>query len=178
MPGPATRQGILRMEKVVTERAGDTVRLRYSNGITMSDGLGLSMVVRTPTSQIPARQEPPAHHLARGRDRRGLRPVSPRRTRASLPFAVDPAKVTVEPGLSYTQSPIKAHDYGAGVMGVSVRSSEHNPGRTAGYLTPYARWCGRGGAASVSPYPDQSALHRSGWDPSAAQACVNGVPAS
>ena len=27
-------------------------------------------------------EEPPAHHLASGRDRRGLRPVSPRRTRA------------------------------------------------------------------------------------------------
>jgi hypothetical protein len=36
---------------------------------------------------------------------------------AALPFAIDPAKVTVEPGLSYIQSPIKAHDCAAGVMG-------------------------------------------------------------
>jgi hypothetical protein len=36
---------------------------------------------------------------------------------ASLPFAIDSANITVEPGLSYTRSPIKAHDYAAGVMG-------------------------------------------------------------
>jgi crotonobetainyl-CoA:carnitine CoA-transferase CaiB-like acyl-CoA transferase len=34
----------------------------------------------------------------------------------ALPFAVDSRKVTVEPGLSYTRSPIKAHDYAAGIM--------------------------------------------------------------
>jgi crotonobetainyl-CoA:carnitine CoA-transferase CaiB-like acyl-CoA transferase len=34
----------------------------------------------------------------------------------ALPFAVDWRKVTVEPGLSYTRSPIKAHDYAAGIM--------------------------------------------------------------
>jgi hypothetical protein len=36
---------------------------------------------------------------------------------AALPFTIDPAKVTVEPGLSYTISPVKAHDYAAGVVG-------------------------------------------------------------
>ena len=34
----------------------------------------------------------------------------------ALPFAVDSNKVTVEPGFSYTRSPIKAHDYAAGIM--------------------------------------------------------------
>ena len=31
---------------------------------------------------------------------------------AALPFAIDPAKITVEPGLSYLPSPIKLHDRG------------------------------------------------------------------
>jgi hypothetical protein len=35
---------------------------------------------------------------------------------AALPFKTDPSKVTVEPGLSYMPSPIKLHDYAAGVM--------------------------------------------------------------
>ena len=35
---------------------------------------------------------------------------------AALPFKIDPAKVTVQPG-TYTRSPVKAHDYAAGVMG-------------------------------------------------------------
>jgi hypothetical protein len=29
---------------------------------------------------------------------------------AALPFAIDPAKITVEPGVSYLPSPIKLHD--------------------------------------------------------------------
>src|SRR5215813_15103467 len=41
---------------------------------------------------------------------------------AALPFELDPAKFTVEPGLSYIQSPIKTHDYATGLMaaGASV----------------------------------------------------------
>jgi crotonobetainyl-CoA:carnitine CoA-transferase CaiB-like acyl-CoA transferase len=35
---------------------------------------------------------------------------------AALPFTIDPVKVTVEPGVSYLPSPIKLHDYAAGVM--------------------------------------------------------------
>jgi crotonobetainyl-CoA:carnitine CoA-transferase CaiB-like acyl-CoA transferase len=35
---------------------------------------------------------------------------------AALPFAIDPSKITVEPGLSYIRSPIKVHDYAAGLM--------------------------------------------------------------
>jgi hypothetical protein len=35
---------------------------------------------------------------------------------AALPFAVDPGKITVEPGVSYLPSPIKLRDYAAGVM--------------------------------------------------------------
>ncbi len=41
----------------------------------------------------------------------------------ALPFAIDPGKITVEPGLSYCISPIKAHDYAAGVMAAFVQSS-------------------------------------------------------
>ena len=33
---------------------------------------------------------------------------------AALPFAIDPAKITVEPGVSYLPSPIKLHDYAVG----------------------------------------------------------------
>ena len=35
---------------------------------------------------------------------------------AVLPFAIDPGKITVEPGLSYTRDAIKAHDYTVGVL--------------------------------------------------------------
>jgi crotonobetainyl-CoA:carnitine CoA-transferase CaiB-like acyl-CoA transferase len=34
----------------------------------------------------------------------------------ALPFAIDPTKIRVEPGLSYCISPIKVHDYAVGVM--------------------------------------------------------------
>jgi crotonobetainyl-CoA:carnitine CoA-transferase CaiB-like acyl-CoA transferase len=44
---------------------------------------------------------------------------------AALPFAIDPSKVAVEPGLSYTKSPIKAHDYAAGVMSAFGSVVEH-----------------------------------------------------
>jgi len=40
----------------------------------------------------------------------------------ALPFEIDPTKITVEPGVSYVQSPIRSHDYAAGLMaaGASV----------------------------------------------------------
>ena len=38
---------------------------------------------------------------------------------AALPFAVDPGKITVEPGVSYLPSSITLHDYAAGVMAAS-----------------------------------------------------------
>jgi crotonobetainyl-CoA:carnitine CoA-transferase CaiB-like acyl-CoA transferase len=44
---------------------------------------------------------------------------------AALPFAIDPAKITVAPGLSYTKSPIKAHDCAAGVMAAFGSVVEH-----------------------------------------------------
>jgi crotonobetainyl-CoA:carnitine CoA-transferase CaiB-like acyl-CoA transferase len=44
---------------------------------------------------------------------------------AALPFAIDPAKVTVEPGVSYLPSPIKLHDYAVGVMGAFGSVVEH-----------------------------------------------------
>ncbi len=44
---------------------------------------------------------------------------------AALPFGIDPAKVAVEQGLSYTVSPVKAHDYAAGVMGAFGSVVEH-----------------------------------------------------
>jgi len=43
--------------------------------------------------------------------RKAYNAVSP-----ALPFAIDPAKITVELGVSYLPSPIKLHDYAAGVM--------------------------------------------------------------
>jgi hypothetical protein len=42
---------------------------------------------------------------------------------AALPFALDPSEINVEPGVSYTQSPIKTHDYAVGVMAPSAPSS-------------------------------------------------------
>ena len=44
---------------------------------------------------------------------------------AALPFAVDPSKITVEPGVSYLPSPIKLHDYAAGVMAAFGSVVEH-----------------------------------------------------
>jgi crotonobetainyl-CoA:carnitine CoA-transferase CaiB-like acyl-CoA transferase len=44
---------------------------------------------------------------------------------AALPFAIDPAKITIEPGLSYSRSPIKVHDYGVGIMGAFGSVIEH-----------------------------------------------------
>lgn len=44
---------------------------------------------------------------------------------AALPFAVDPAKITVEQGVSYLPSPIKLHDYAAGVMAAFGSVVEH-----------------------------------------------------
>jgi len=44
---------------------------------------------------------------------------------AALPFPVDPAKVTVEQGASYLPSPIKLHDYAAGVMAAFGSVVEH-----------------------------------------------------
>src|SRR5215831_7993580 len=34
----------------------------------------------------------------------------------ALPFEIDPTKITVEPGVSYVQSPIRSHDYAVGLM--------------------------------------------------------------
>src|SRR5262245_57379956 len=41
---------------------------------------------------------------------------------AALPFEIDATKITVEPGVSYIQSPIRTHDYATGLMaaGASV----------------------------------------------------------
>jgi crotonobetainyl-CoA:carnitine CoA-transferase CaiB-like acyl-CoA transferase len=44
---------------------------------------------------------------------------------AALPFAIDPAKITVEPGVSYLPSPIKLHDYAAGVIAAFGSVVEH-----------------------------------------------------
>ncbi len=35
---------------------------------------------------------------------------------AALPFPIDPSKITVEAEVSYLPSPVKLHDYAAGVM--------------------------------------------------------------
>jgi hypothetical protein len=44
---------------------------------------------------------------------------------AALPFKIDPGKVTVDPGTSYLPSPIKMHDYAAGVMAAFGSVVEH-----------------------------------------------------
>src|SRR6516162_7088658 len=44
---------------------------------------------------------------------------------AALPFAIDPARITVEPGVSYLPSPVKLHDYAAGVMAAFGSVVEH-----------------------------------------------------
>ena len=44
---------------------------------------------------------------------------------AALPFAVDPTKIVVEPGVSYLPSPVKLHDYAVGVMGAFGSVVEH-----------------------------------------------------
>jgi hypothetical protein len=43
----------------------------------------------------------------------------------ALPFAIDSAKITVEPGLSYLPSPIKLPDYAVGVMAAFGSVVEH-----------------------------------------------------
>jgi crotonobetainyl-CoA:carnitine CoA-transferase CaiB-like acyl-CoA transferase len=64
---------------------------------------------------------------------------------AALPFAIDPAKITVEPGVSYLPSPIKLHDYAAGVMAAFGSVVEHL-GRVRGLpsqtMTLNRRLCG------------------------------------
>jgi len=44
---------------------------------------------------------------------------------SSLPFRLDDAKVSVVPGVSYVKSPVKAHDYAAGVMAAFGSVVEH-----------------------------------------------------
>src|SRR5262249_29458295 len=64
---------------------------------------------------------------------------------AALPFAIDPANITVEPGLSYLPSPIKLHDYAVGVMAAFGSVVEHL-GRIRGLpsqtMTLNRRLCG------------------------------------
>ena len=44
---------------------------------------------------------------------------------AALPFPLDATKVSVAPGISYVKSPVKAHDYAAGVMAAFGSVVEH-----------------------------------------------------
>ena len=64
---------------------------------------------------------------------------------AALPFAIDPTKVTVEPGVSYLPSPIKLHDYAAGIM-AAFASVVERLGRVRGLpaqtMTLNRRLCG------------------------------------
>lgn len=64
---------------------------------------------------------------------------------AALPFAVDPAKLTVEPGVAYSRSPIKIHDYAVGVMAAFGSVVEHigaMRGLPAQTMTLNRRHCG------------------------------------
>ncbi|MBW0018276.1 MAG: CoA transferase [Mycobacterium sp.] len=64
---------------------------------------------------------------------------------AALPFAIDPAKISVERGVSYLPSPIKLHDYAVGVMSAFGSVVEHL-GRVRGLpaqtMTLNRRLCG------------------------------------
>ena len=42
---------------------------------------------------------------------------------AANPFAIDPAKITVEPGVSYLPSPIKLDGHAAGVVANAVNGN-------------------------------------------------------
>ncbi len=64
---------------------------------------------------------------------------------AALPFPIDPAKITVEPGASYIKSPVKVHDYAAGVMSAFGSVVEHigtQRGLPAQTMTLNRRVCG------------------------------------
>jgi crotonobetainyl-CoA:carnitine CoA-transferase CaiB-like acyl-CoA transferase len=64
---------------------------------------------------------------------------------AALPFAIDAAKIIVEPGVSYLPSPIKLHDYAVGVMaafGSVVERLGRVRGLPAQTLTLNRRLCG------------------------------------
>src|SRR5215469_4004753 len=64
---------------------------------------------------------------------------------AALPFEIDPSKITVEPGVSYLPSPIKLHDYAAGIMaafGSVVERLGRVRGLPAQTLTLNRRLCG------------------------------------
>lgn len=64
---------------------------------------------------------------------------------AALPFRLDPAKVTVKPGVAYVKSGVKAHDYAAGVMAAFGSVVEHLGtvrGLPAQTLTLDRRRCG------------------------------------
>jgi crotonobetainyl-CoA:carnitine CoA-transferase CaiB-like acyl-CoA transferase len=64
---------------------------------------------------------------------------------ATLPFELDPRGITVEPGVSYVQSPIKAHDYATGLMAAAASVVERF-GRMRGLptqtMTLNRRLCG------------------------------------
>jgi hypothetical protein len=64
---------------------------------------------------------------------------------AALPFTVDATKITVEPGVSYSPSPIKVHDYAVGVMAAFGSVVEHMGavrGLPAQTMTLNRRHCG------------------------------------
>ncbi len=64
---------------------------------------------------------------------------------SSLPFRLDPTKVTVEPGTAYVKSRVRAHDYAAGVMAAFGSVVEHLGtvrGLPAQSLTLDRRRCG------------------------------------
>jgi crotonobetainyl-CoA:carnitine CoA-transferase CaiB-like acyl-CoA transferase len=64
---------------------------------------------------------------------------------AALPFAVDPSKITIEPGVSYIKSRVKVHDYAAGLMAAFGSVVEHigtQRGLPSQTMTLNRRLCG------------------------------------
>src|SRR6187200_2775959 len=84
---------------------------------------------------------------------------------AALPFAIDPSKITVQPGVSYLPSPIKLHDYAVGVMAAFGSVVEHL-GRVRG-LPAQSMTLNRrlSGFISTSCRPNSSTATRSCWTP-------------
>src|SRR5271170_2099704 len=63
----------------------------------------------------------------------------------ALPFSIDPSKISVEPGPSYCKSPIRVHDFAAGVMAAFGSVVEHfgvMRGLPAQTLRLHRRRCG------------------------------------
>jgi hypothetical protein len=64
---------------------------------------------------------------------------------ATLPFAIDPAKITVGSGASWLPSPIKLHDYAAGVVANAMNGDlQRQKGIIRSEFGPACGWAVKG----------------------------------